>query len=433
MKRASWWRIGVVLAVALAPVAAYAARPKPTAVKIAIVTFFSGSGAVVNGPNVDAAKIAVERIDQAGGIAGVPITLQFVDESGGPTKQVAEFRSLAGHVAAVIGYASSADCLAVAPIAKEMHVLTFFSGCDGDATYEGKTNEYVFHTIPPDATNGLAMALYIAKMHPHVKSIAGINPDYAYGRDTWKYFTLAMQRLDPGVKIGTALFPALFSGQYTSDLARLQGERPDLVISSNWGGDAVALIQQAVAQGSFETSLFALTAGTEGGMEALRAVPNGVVFGADYGYLMHPGKITNPAIAAFVRTYHERTHGYPVSPYPFTMQQSIDALVAGYDAALKKSGGDWPSTSEVVASLVGVHVGSVLGAFTIRSDHIATIKESDGVTVHSASYPFAVFNKIITFPASMILPPVGESAVAFIDSITPALLAKVPAPREYKP
>ncbi len=433
MKRTSWLIAGAALAMALAPLAGNAQTAKPKSLKMAIVTFFSGSGAVVGGPTVDSAKIAIEAINKAGGIDGVPVEAQYVDESGGSTKQVAEFRSLAGHVAAVLGYASSADCLAVEPVAEELKVLTFFSDCDGDALYKGKANEWIFHTIPSDATNALAMALYIAKMYPHIKTIAGINPDYAYGRDEWKYFTLAMQKLLPGVKLETALFPALFSGQYTSELSRLQGERPDLILSSTWGGDVVALIQQGIAQGSFSQSLFALPAGTEGGIEAMSAVPEGVVFGAEHGWLLHPGKIENPEIAAFVTAYHQRTHHYPVAPYPFTIQRAIYAFVAGYQAAIKANGGQWPSADEVAHALVGVHVTTMLGTFEIRSDHVAAVPEMDGVTVRSSSYPFAVFNKIIEFPASMIMAPVGEDEEAWIGKLTPAVLATLPAAREYQP
>ncbi|MGH7067817.1 MAG: ABC transporter substrate-binding protein [Acetobacteraceae bacterium] len=433
MKRISWLIAGLALAISGAPLAANAQTAKPKSVKIAIVTFFSGSGAVAGGPTVDSAKITVEGINKAGGIDGVPIEVQYVDESGGSTKQVAEFRSLAGHVAAVIGYASSADCLAVEPVAEELHVLTFFSDCDGDALYKGTANEWIFHTIPSDATNALAMAFYIAKMYPHIKTIAGINPDYAYGRDEWKYFTMAMQKLHPGVTLGTALFPALFSGQYTSELSRLQGERPDLILSSTWGGDVVALIQQGTALGSFGQSLFALPAGTEGGVEAMTAVPAGVVFGAEHGWLMHPGKIENPEIAAFVEEYHKQTHHYPVSPYPFTIQRPIFSLVAGYQAAIKANGGHWPSADEVARALVGVHVTTMLGSFEIRSDHVATVPEMDGVTVRSSSYPFSVLNKIIEFPASMLMAPVGESEESWIGKLTPASLANVPAPKEYQP
>ena len=431
MKRASLLIAGLALAMTIGPAVALAQQAKPKSLKIAIVTFFSGSGAVVGGPTVDSAKMAIEKINKSGGVDGVPIEAQYVDELGGSTKQVAEFRSLSGNVDAVIGYASSADCLAVEPVAEQLHILTLFSDCDGAALYKGAAQKWIFHTIPADVTNALAAALYVAKTHPNIKTIAGINPDYAYGRDEWKYFTEAMKKLKPDVKLGTALFPALFSGQYTSELTRLMGERPDMILSSTWGGDVVALIQQGVAQGAFKQSLFVLPAGTEGDVEAMKAVPNGAVFGAEHGYLLHPGKIENPEIADFVAAYHERTHQYPLSPYPFTIQRAIYALVAGYQAATKANDRKWPSSSQVADSLVGVHVKTMTGPFDIRKDHVAAVPEMVGVSIHSKTYPFAVFDKIIEMPPSLLMPPVGQSEESWISSLTPAILAKVPEPREY--
>ncbi|MGH7066497.1 MAG: ABC transporter substrate-binding protein, partial [Acetobacteraceae bacterium] len=158
---------GLALAIGLVPAGANAAA-KPKSLSIAIVTFFSGSGGVVGGPSVNSAKLTIDEINHAGGIDGVPLTARYVDESGGATKNVAEFRSLAPDVAAIVGYVSSGDCLAVAPIADQLERLTILSDCTTNALFEGHSDKWVFRTQPPASTNALAMALYIAKTHPHL-------------------------------------------------------------------------------------------------------------------------------------------------------------------------------------------------------------------------------------------------------------------------
>jgi branched-chain amino acid transport system substrate-binding protein len=431
MKRIAWLAASLIVLLGVIP--AHAAGAKPKALRIGIVTFFSGSGAVAGGPAIDSAKMAIDAINKSGGIDGVPVEPQYVDEAGGPTKQVAEFRSLAGHVAAVIGYVSSADCLAIEPVAEQLHVLTIFSDCDSNLLYKWPASEWLFHAVPPLSTSALAMAFYVAKNYPHLKTIAGLNPDYAYGRDHWKYFTLAMQRLESGVKLGTALFPALFSGHYTSELSRLQGERPNLIYASMWGGDLIALIQQASAQDAFRQSMFVLPEGTEGGSEALSAMPAGVAAGAGHGNLMHPGSVGSQNAAAFIAAYHKRFGSYPITPDPFTMQRAILTLRAGYQAAIKAGGGSWPNSAQVSHALVGVHVKTPFDTFRIRRDHVATVGEWVGTSVRSSSYPFAVFNRIVDFPFSQLMAPVGESADSWIGKLTPAALAHVPAPREDKP
>ena len=59
------------------------------------------------------------------GFGGMKIEPVYVDENGGATKQVQELRNLYDRekVDAVVGYVSSGDCLAVAPVAEEMKKL----------------------------------------------------------------------------------------------------------------------------------------------------------------------------------------------------------------------------------------------------------------------------------------------------------------------
>ncbi len=417
---------------ALLPGLAVAQGNKPKALKVAVVTFFSGSGAVVGGPSVNAAKLTISQINQAGGIDGVPIKARYIDESGGPTKNVTEFRQLAKNVDVVLGYVSSADCLAVAPVAEQLKVPTLFSDCTTNALFEGHHYQWVFRTQPPASANALAMALYLLKRHPHLKSIAGLNQDYAFGRDQWKYFAAAMRALDPGVKLKSALFSRLFSGSYTSEISRLQGENPALVYSSLWGGDLVAFIQQAEAQALFSQTQVALSLGTQGDLQGLKALPNGVVVGSEHSYLMHPGKIENPRVAAFIKAYQKRFGNYPVSTYPYTLRRVVIALRDGYRKAIHDNGGRWPTAAQFASALEGLKVETLMGTMLIRKDHQASYHELVGESVHTPQYRFAVFDHIITFPADMIMPPVGTTdAEQWIASLKPNLLDKVPAPKSY--
>lgn len=418
------------LALLLLPVSV--AQAKPKVLNVAIITFFSGSGAVVGGPSVNGAELTIDAINEAGGIDGVPIKARYVDESGGPTKNVAEYRQLAAKSDVILGYVSSADCLAVAPVAEELKVPTVFSDCTTDALFEGHHYKWVFRTEPPASANALAMALYILKTHPHLKSIAGLNQDYAFGRDQWNAFSTAMRALDPGIKVGSALFARLFSGSYTSDISRLQSEKPSLVYSSFWGGDLVAFIQQAEAQDLFGQTQVALSIGTQGGIQGAKALPNGVIVGSEHSYLMHPGKIRNPRVARFIAAYKKRFGQYPISTYPYTLRRALIAVRDGYKKAIKDNGGIWPSAAQFATALQGLKVETLMGPMVIRKDHQATYHEMVGVSEHTSQYPFAVYNKIITFPASMIMLPEGTAnAEQWLASLKPALLSEVPGPRTY--
>jgi branched-chain amino acid transport system substrate-binding protein len=412
------------------PAAGQAVYPK--ALRIAIVTFSSGQGAVVGGPTVNSARLTLDEINHAGGIHGVPIEAQYVDEAGGASHNVTEFRQLAAQgIDAAVGYVSSADCLAVAPVADELHVPTIFSDCTTNALFEGHNHPYVFRTIPPASTNALAGALYLLKTAPQVRTVAGINDDYAFGRDEWKYFTEALHQFRPEIQPVGALWPQLGAGNYTSEISRLLALHPDVVYSSLWGGDLIAFIQQALAQGLFQQSRVVLSLATEGDIKGLAALPAGVIGGSENTFLFHPGPIRDARLRQFVDVYRQRFGEYPVITYVYTIRNSLMALHAAYGKAFAASGGRWPTRGEVTAALAGLRLDTLLGPLVIRPDHQATYHEEYGTTVRTAQYPFTVFDQVIRFPAEMVMPPEGRTAEAFIASLKPDLLERVPAPVAY--
>jgi branched-chain amino acid transport system substrate-binding protein len=435
MRRAYLWAaiIAILSLVSGLPRPAIGQAAYPKAIRIAIVTFSSGQGAVVGGPTVDSAKLWIDEVNKAGGIRGVPFQAQYVDEAGGASKNVTEFRQLAAQgVDAIVGYVSSADCLAVAPVADQLQVPTIFSDCTTNALFEGHTHPYIFRTIPPASTNALAGALYLLKSDPNVRTVAGINDDYAFGRDEWKYFTEALHTLKPGVQPVGALWPQLGAGSYSSEISRLLALHPDVVYSSLWGGDLIAFIQQALAQGLFQQSKVVLSLATEGDVKGLAALPDGVIGGSENTYLFHPGPIHNTRLQQFVNVYRSRFGQYPVITYDYTIRNSLAVLEAAYRRALSTSGGRWPTKDDLTAAMVGLHLDTLLGPLVIRSDHQATYHEEYGLTVHTSQYPFAVFNQVIRFPADMLMPPVGVTADSFISSLGPGALQKVPAPVVYR-
>ncbi|HEY2184990.1 MAG TPA: ABC transporter substrate-binding protein, partial [Xanthobacteraceae bacterium] len=110
------------------------AQAKPSDIKIAVVQFLSGAAAPHDAAAVNTAKLLTEQFNAAGGIAGVRLNTIYVDEAGSTADKVAEYRRLVQDekVAIVIGYTSSANCLAVSPLADELKTLTIFQVC---ATY----------------------------------------------------------------------------------------------------------------------------------------------------------------------------------------------------------------------------------------------------------------------------------------------------------
>src|SRR6185503_3980491 len=128
-------------------------------VRIGIVAFISGPAAAPFGvPAKNAADFVIDELNagkapapyQKKGFGGATIETVVVDEAGSTTTQVTEFRNLVQrhNVDLVIGYISSGNCLAIAPVAEELKKFTNFFDCGTPRIFEDASYKYVFRTSP---------------------------------------------------------------------------------------------------------------------------------------------------------------------------------------------------------------------------------------------------------------------------------------------
>lgn len=404
---------------------------KPAEIKVGIVTFLSGPASVFGVPAKNAAELLIDQWNRAGGIGGARIRPVIVDEAGGAEKQVAELRRLVleERVDLVIGYISSADCLAVAPVAEELKVPLILFDCGTPQIFEERRYTYVFRTAAHAALDSVAAALYVLKSNPNLRTIAGINQDYAWGRDSWELFKGAILALKPDVRVVSELWPRLYAGEYSTEISRLLGLRPDVIHSSFWGGDLVSFVRQGLGRGLFGRSRVVLTAGEHMLQELGRSLPSGVIVGArgDHWFL-HPTAKDAPDHKAFVEEYRRRFNRYPVYP-SYHMAQALLAMRAGFERALQGNGGRWPTREELVKALVGLEVKTFTGAIRIRDDHQAVEDAIYGLTVQTPQYPFAILERIVLLPKELVNPPLGLRSAEWVKTLRPDILRQVPEPR----
>src|SRR5947209_13991853 len=124
---------------------------------LGIVTFLSGPAADSFGvPARNGAQFVIDQLNKGVapspyekvGFGGIKIEPVIIDENGGATKQVQELRNLyqRDNVDAVLGYISSGDCLAVAPIAEELKKMLVLMDCGTPRLFEEGQYNYVFRT-----------------------------------------------------------------------------------------------------------------------------------------------------------------------------------------------------------------------------------------------------------------------------------------------
>ncbi len=423
MRRPKSWlyaSLAVFLAAATPALAQAPAPAEPRPFKLGVVTFLSGPAAGPFGvPGRNAAEVLVEALNAGKvpapyaqkGLGGRRIEVVFVDEAGGPTTQVTEFRNLVQrqNVDAVIGYISSGDCLAIAPVAEELKKLTLFFDCGTPRIFEDQSYKYVFRTAPHATMDNVAAALYVTEVKPKLKKVAGINQNYAWGQDSWADFEATMKQLRPDVQITTSQMPKLLAGQYGAEISALMAGSPDVIHSSFWDGDLDAFVLQASPRGLFKKSTALLTAGETAMYKLAGQLPDGTIIGArgPNGVFAPDGELNKWFRAA----YNDRFTLWPVYP-SYRMAQAILALKSAYEKA--QGGGAEPDQDKIIASLEGLTFQSPSGTvkMAIGKGHQAVMECVYGTVKNVAGK--VTFVNVKRFPAEKVNPPEGVKSADWI-------------------
>jgi len=392
--------------------------------RVGIVTFLSGAAAGPFGvPSLNGAKLVIDALNEGKvpapyglkGINGLEIEAVIVDENGGASKQVEEFRNLAERhkVDAVIGYISSGDCLAIAPVAEELKLTTVFFDCGTSRLFEeNKAPTYVFRTGLDAAIDNIGAARYLVDTGRKLESVASIQQNYAWGHDSWGDFSAAIKQLKPGVKITTEQLPKLFQGQYGAEISALSVSKPDVIHSSFWGGDMEAFVLQGNARGLFDKRTAVLTCG-ESALDRFKGqAPNGLVIGArgPFGAFAPENTLSTWFRTAY-RSSAEMDPTYPA----FKMAQAILGLKAAVEKAAGKPG-VIPPKEEVARSFKGLSFESVSGTVRMAraSGHQALQGIAYGEYKFDAKSDKAMIANVKSYSGECVTPPDGTTAADWI-------------------
>jgi branched-chain amino acid transport system substrate-binding protein len=394
------------------------AQDKP--IRIGLVTFLSGPAA---GPFGVPAKIAAEAIVDslnAGkapapyntkGFGGTPLELTIVDEAGGATKQVTELRNLVErqNVDFVIGYISSGDCLAVAPVAEELKTLTILFDCGTPRVFEEASYKYVFRTRSHATMDAVAGALYLLENRPAVKNFAGINQNYAWGQDSWADFTAVMATLKPESAVTSSQMPKFGAGQYGPEISALLQTNSDVIHSSLWGGDLEAFMLQATPRGLFSRSQLVLVAGEPYLHRLAGNMPDGTIVGARGPNGVYAQK---SALNDWLRqVYKERAEIYPNYP-AYSVAMAFLGLKAAYEKA--RGTGGAPATDEVIKAFEFLNFDSPAGKVMMKlgKGHQAVTGTAYGTT-RTVNGQVTVGN-VKYYPLERVQPPEGMKSLDWI-------------------
>lgn len=396
--------------------------------RLGIVTFLSGGAAGPFGvPSAHAAETVVDALNKGTlpapygrkGINGLEIEAVIIDENGGATKQVEEFRNLVERqkVDAVVGYISSGDCLAVSPVAEELKIPTVLYDCGASRLFvENKSPKYVFRTGLDAVVDNVGAARYLADARPQASRIAGIQQNYAWGQDSWGDFTEALKTVKPDAKVAAEQFPKIFQGQYGAEISALSVAKPDVIHSSFWGGDMEAFVLQGNARGLFEKSALVLTCGESGFDRYKGQAPNGMIIGGrgPFGAFAPKTALSDWFRQAYAAKWNEQ----PVYP-SFKMAQAILGLKAATEKAAGDAAGRIPTADEIAAAFTGLTFESVSG--TVKMARAGGHQAMQGIAY--GEYHFEggkpVLKNVRAYKDTCVTPPDGTSGQDWIKAGMP--------------
>ncbi len=392
----------IVIAISLACAQAWCQEP----VKLGFAYVFSGRLAHYGFGAKQGAELAIEEINNAGGVNGRKLTALYEDTRLDPKAGVQAVQKLVQQhgVDAVLGIVSSSVASAVAPAMNDMRTpLIITLAMTPDVT--GKIcNPYTFRVSQNGPQNVKSAAALAADTNATKWTTLG--PDYLFGYQCWEYFQNFLSQIKPAAqffdKTRIAYAPTVTS-DFRPYIKKIIDSKPDGVLISLYGGNLVDFVRQATPMGFFEKipviiMNLAYSADVMYGLGL--DMPKGLWLGGLYWFQGN----TTPANENFVKAYMNRYRFFP----DYNAEGAYSGVKA-YAAAAAKAGSF--DKEAVIKALEGLTLDLPTGHVIIRAeDHQAIFDSVWGVSSEfDGRLRIRSLKPLKVFPGMQITPPVEET------------------------
>jgi branched-chain amino acid transport system substrate-binding protein len=323
MKRIIGTLFAAGLAVLAAPTIPAQAQTASCPVKIGGILPLTGSMGPVGKHIAESAQLAVDHINQGGGIKGCQVELLMRDDQGQPTVGVdaAKYLVDVAHVAVLTGSVSSGVSLPILTSVAVPSKIPMVSCCSSAATFttmaqEGKTGGFFFRTLPTLKTQAYATAKVAAERG--YKRIAMIYINTDFGTGMVKAFSHAIDRL--GGKVVKSVAYAENQPSYRAEVNAALAEKPDAVFLVAFPTDGATMTRDWISMGGTQNLIL---------NNALRTPDYVKAVGARFlqnAYGMDDASVAGPTVDAFKVAFQTAYNTSPDGPGIYNQYDAVMAL-----------------------------------------------------------------------------------------------------------
>lgn len=322
-------------------------------IRFGAVYLLSGLAEQLGAGSAAAGEVAVQEINDAGGINGREIEYEARDHGDDPQSQV---QSLVQEFGAdvLFGMTSSGVTLNTLPTWRQLGKPVFITDIgtpwitehdkdtygdyiDGDGTAGGI--DQLFRANSHSGHMAYALAEFTNENYSEGIDIATMGPDYAYGHQTWDYFQAFLDGLGFEYNVVAEEFPELGASDMSAQITNVQAAEPDIVHTSFWASDTVTFTSQAAEQGLFDEVMDVYdTIGAD--PSNFESLGDDMPEGFHYSGWYWPGAYGTDADQAFIDLYVDAYEDDDsITNYPTFTGGSTYTAVHAAAKAIEESGG----------------------------------------------------------------------------------------------
>src|SRR5918998_905049 len=318
--------------------------------RVAVLFPFTGDLSDFGDPFLQAAELAVNEINAAGGVNCQPIELVQGDSATSPQQAVEEARRLIEleGVSAIIGPAGSGETLPVAEsVTGPAGVLEVTMSATSPALTIANDNDFLFRTVISDAAQGVVMADVAREQGFETACVLYVNNAYGQGLND----AFSERFTAEGGTITAQVPHEQEQASYASELAQCTEGGPDVLVGAAYPESGRVFLRELVESGNAPALIFS------DGLQSpdMFAELGWEVFEGNYGTAA--GAPETDAAAIFEEAWEEAYGEVPAVPYLREINDAIYLIALAAEQADSTDSAAIRDALREVASEPGTAVG----------------------------------------------------------------------------